>query len=123
MLPNLDHLSKENKIPANVSNVPAGGKGSFDTGETFAKVDLPSRATLEKIGGKGEPLSAKELDAKVNREMAAEDARAAKRDAKTAQEVEAHGVKGMDSALGGDFESKHPRKPSGSAAGGEFRRK
>lgn len=27
--PDLDHLSRENKIPANVSDVPAGGKGGY----------------------------------------------------------------------------------------------
>jgi hypothetical protein len=61
LAPDLDHLKKENAIPARVSNVPEGGKGDFDRPVPGKVYNLTGFASGEKSIAKGNTWAESEV--------------------------------------------------------------
>jgi hypothetical protein len=109
--PNLKHLAKENKIPAKVADVPAGGKGAFDRDAAYVEALL-------------KPVNPEGLDKDTLQWKRA--AKAGNIDRVLEQHAEGRislnpkTVEKLKTAAAGFRDSDHPRHPAGTSKGGEF---
>jgi hypothetical protein len=114
-LPDIEHLAKENAIPASAASLATYGSEEYNSPEAIV---ARARALPPEPRHEKSPAAAAERwKTKTVGEAVAE------ANAKGQAERDAKFHASRQSMSGGDFESKHPRKPSGSAAGGEFTNK
>jgi hypothetical protein len=116
--PDLAHLARENKIPAKIADVPAGGRGAFT-----ADLADATPAEYEKYRAEQQDIATKQAREHFKRERTetgeAPGGETGEMRKNLADDIRAERNR-KRKAGGGSFDGAHPRHPAGTSKGGEF---